>query len=73
MLAITYAMKRKIIKVAKWGTPKNIFKKILNGAQLFVKYVEIFFSQFNNFSLLISNNRFQGQPIYFKLKKNTYL
>ena len=42
-------------------------------AQLFVKYVEIFFSQFNNFSLLILNNRFQGQPIYFKLKKNTYI
>jgi hypothetical protein len=24
MLAITYPMKRKRIKVAKWGTPKNI-------------------------------------------------
>jgi hypothetical protein len=29
MLAITYPMKGKRIKVAKWGTPKNI-KKIKN-------------------------------------------
>jgi hypothetical protein len=27
MLAITYPLKRKRIKVAKWGTPKNIKKK----------------------------------------------
>jgi len=27
MLAITYSMKKEI-KEAKWGTPKNIFKKI---------------------------------------------
>jgi hypothetical protein len=29
MLAITYPMKRKRIKVAKWGTPKKYLKKIL--------------------------------------------
>jgi hypothetical protein len=27
MLAITYTLKRKRIKVAKWGTPKKYLKK----------------------------------------------
>jgi hypothetical protein len=27
MLVITYTLKRKRIKVAKWGTPKKILKK----------------------------------------------
>jgi hypothetical protein len=37
MLAIEYPMKRKRIKVAKWGTPKNIKKKINNNNNIKIK------------------------------------